>query len=57
VRSRPSLRTRYGAFDVDGEDLIRELHALRKLQAMSESNVFLQAAGKAAQAPLAFVRT
>jgi hypothetical protein len=52
------LRTRYGAFDVDGEDLmrerIRELQALRKLQAMSESTVFLQAAGKAAQAPLVF---
>jgi hypothetical protein len=52
------LRTRYGAFDVDGEDLmrerIRELQALRKLQAMSESDVFLKAAGAAAQAPLAF---
>jgi hypothetical protein len=52
------LRTRYGAFDVDGEDLmrerIRELHALRRLQAMSESDVFLKAAGNAAQAPLAF---
>jgi len=52
------LRTRYGVFDVDGEDLmrerIRELQALRKLQAMSESDVFLKAAGAAAQAPLAF---
>jgi hypothetical protein len=52
------LRTRYGAFDVDGEDLmrerIRELQALRKLQAMSESDVFLKSAGKAAQAPLVF---
>ena len=52
------LRTRYGVFDVDGDDLMRqrinELHALRKLQAMSESDVFLKAAGTAAQAPLVF---
>ena len=38
------LRTRYGAFDVDGEDLmrerIRELQALRKLQAMSSRTSF-----------------
>ena len=52
------LRTRFGAFDVDGEDLmrerIRELGALRKLQAMSETDVFLNSAGQAAKAPLKF---
>ena len=52
------LRTRFGVYDVDGEDLmrerIRELGALRKLQAMSETDVFLNSAGAAAKAPLKF---
>ena len=52
------LDTAYGAFQVEGDDLIRtrirELAALRKLQAMSESDVFLKSLRQAAAAPLRY---
>ncbi|MBX9759709.1 MAG: hypothetical protein K2Y29_13120, partial [Beijerinckiaceae bacterium] len=50
------LKTSAGAFEVTGDDLIRvrirELEALRKLNAMSESDVFVKSLGAAAAAPL-----
>jgi hypothetical protein len=52
------LETNYGVFQVEGDDLIRtrirELAALRKLQAMSESDVFLKSLGQTAAAPLRY---
>jgi len=52
------LRTRFGTFEVNGQDLlrqrIRELGALRRLQAMSESDVFMTSLGQAAAAPLRY---
>jgi hypothetical protein len=52
------LHTRFGNFEVNGKDLleqrIRELGALRRLQAMSQSEVFLESLGQAAAAPLRY---
>jgi hypothetical protein len=52
------LKTSAGAFEVTGDDLIRvrirELEALRKLNAMSESDVFVKSLGAAAAAPLRY---
>lgn len=52
------LHTNFGTFEVAGQDLmrerIRELAALRKLNAMSESDVFLKSLGQTAAAPLRF---
>lgn len=52
------VHTKFGTFEVAGEDLmrerIRELGALRKLNAMSESEVFVNSLGQAAAAPLRF---
>src|SRR5690242_19904562 len=52
------MHTAYGTFDIAGEALmrerIREMAALRKLQAMSESDVFVKSLGQAAAAPLKF---
>lgn len=53
-----TLKTAFGPFEIAGNDLmhlrIRELAALRKLQAMSESDVFLKSFGQAATAPLRY---
>ncbi|MEJ1934572.1 hypothetical protein WDZ92_30610 [Nostoc sp. NIES-2111] len=53
-----TIRSAYGVQQVAGESLarerIRELQALRKLQAMSESDVFLQSLGQTAAAPLRY---
>jgi len=53
------LRTRYGTYEVHGNHLIRvrvrELEALSRLEAMSQSDVFARAAGQAAAAPVRFV--
>lgn len=52
------LQTRFGTFEIAGDDLLKvrlqELAALRKLQAMSESDVFAKSLGQAAAAPLRF---
>jgi hypothetical protein len=52
------LHTAYGSFDIAGDDLmrtrIRELGALRKLGAMSESEVFAKSLARTAAAPLEF---
>ncbi|MHB2170214.1 hypothetical protein [Alsobacter sp. R-9] len=52
------LRTTGGTYDIGGNDLmktrIRELEALRKLQAMSESDVFVKSLAQTAAAPLEF---
>jgi hypothetical protein len=52
------MRTAFGTYDIAGEGLmrerIREMAALRKLQAMSESDVFVKSLGQAAAAPLKF---
>ena len=53
-----TLHTAFGQFEVAGDELmrtrIRELGALRKLQAMSESDVFAKSLGEAAAAPLRY---
>jgi hypothetical protein len=53
-----TIRSGYGVQQVAGESLarerIRELEALRKLQAMSESDVFLKSLGQTAAAPLRY---
>jgi hypothetical protein len=52
------LRTVFGTYQIAGNDLmrerIRELSALRKLQAMSESDIFVKSLGQAAAAPLRY---
>jgi len=52
------LHTAYGTFDIAGDDLmrirLRELAALRKLNAMSESEVFAKSLARTAAAPLEF---
>jgi hypothetical protein len=52
------IETRFGTYEVAGDDLLRhrlkELAALRSLQAMSESDVFVKSLGQAAAAPLKF---
>lgn len=52
------LKTRYGTFDVTGDDLLRvrlnEMRAITKLQAMSESDVFVKSVEKAGAAPLRY---
>ena len=52
------LQTRFGTFEVAGDDLLnvrlRELAAVRRLQAMSESDVFVKSLGQAAAAPLRY---
>lgn len=52
------LNTAYGTFDIAGDDLmrmrLRELAALRKLNAMSESEVFAKSLARTAAAPLEF---
>ena len=53
-----TIHTAFGSFEVAGDDLvrtrIRELGALRKLQAMSETDVFAKSLGEAAAAPLKY---
>ena len=52
------LRTAFGSFEIAGDDFmrmrIRELAALRSLQAMSETDVFAKSLGQAAAAPLRY---
>jgi hypothetical protein len=52
------LETRFGSYEIAGNDLLqvrlKELAALRKLQAMSETDVFTKSLGQAAAAPLKF---
>jgi hypothetical protein len=52
------LNTAFGSYQIAGDDLmrerIRELAALRKLQAMSESDVFVKSLGQAAVAPIRY---
>ena len=52
------LKTSFGVFEVTGDALIRvrirELEALRKLDAMSQSDVFVKSLGEAAAAPLRY---
>jgi len=52
------LNTAFGTYQIAGDDLmrerIRELLALRKLQAMSESDIFVKSLGRAASAPLRY---
>ena len=52
------LKTRYGTFDVTGDDLLRvrlrELAAVSKLEAMSTSDVFVKSLGEAGAAPLRY---
>ena len=52
------LKTSFGVFEVTGDALIRvrirELEALRKLDAMSQSDVFVKSFGEAAAAPLRY---
>ncbi|MFO1149585.1 MAG: hypothetical protein U1E62_14510 [Alsobacter sp.] len=63
VRSDGLLRlyvveTRFGTYEVAGDDFLRrrlqELAALRSLQAMSESDIFVKSLGQAAAAPLKY---
>jgi hypothetical protein len=52
------LNTAFGSYEIVGDDLmrerIRERAALRKLQAMSESDVFVKSLGQAAVAPIRY---
>lgn len=52
------LKTRYGTFDVTGDDLLRvrlrEMSAVSKLEAMSTSDVFVKSLGEAGAAPLRY---
>jgi hypothetical protein len=52
------LSTAFGSYQIAGDDLmrerIRELAALRKLQAMSESDIFVKSLGQAAIAPVRY---